>query len=79
MGIGNWKLNIAQIVSARELCMQWNRNVVVEILRGTSADSAMLSDYDGSSVTRYFADTERSIPSRSVRTSASDNLRTVDE
>ena len=49
------------------------------LLRRTSVDSSIRSDYDGSCVTRHFADIERSIPSESVRTSANDNWRSVDD
>ena len=54
-------------------------HVEIELLRRTSVDSSIRSDYDGSRVRRHFADTERSIPSESVRTSASDNWRNVDD
>ena len=47
--------------------------------RAGCVGSSVRSDYDGSRVTRHFADTERSIPSESVRTSASDNWRSVDD
>ena len=68
-----------RVVSAREFRRQYNCNVEIELLRRTSVDSSIRSDYDGSRVTRYFADTERSIPSESVRTSANDNWRSVDD
>ena len=62
-------------MSAREFRRQNSCNVKIELLRTTSVDSSMRSDYDGSCVTRHFADTERSIPSdsESIRTSANDN------
>ena len=44
-------------MSARELRRQYSRNVVVEILRRTPADSSIRSDYDGNRVTRHFAQT----------------------
>ena len=56
-----------------------NNNVEFQLLRRTSVDSSIRSEYDGSCVTRHFADTERSIPSESVRTSANDNWRSVDD
>ena len=69
---------IARVVSAREFRRQYSCNVEIELLRRTSVNSSIRSDYDGSRVTRHFADNERSIPSESVRTSANDNWRSVD-
>ena len=66
-------------MSAREFRRQYSCNVEFELLRRTSVDSSIRSDYDGSCVTRHFADTEQSIPSESVRTSANDNWRSVDD
>ena len=68
-----------RVVSAREFRRQYNYNVEIELLRRTSVDSSIRSDYDGSRVTIHFADTERSIPSESVRTSANDNWRSDDD
>ena len=70
---------MARLVSAREFRRQYSCNVEIELLRRTSVDSSIRSDYDGSRITRHFADTERSIPSESVRTSANDNWRSVDD
>ena len=70
---------IARVVSAREFRRQYSCNVEFELLRRTSVDSSIRSDCDGSCVTIHFADTERSIPSESVRTSANDNWHSVDD
>ena len=70
---------IARVVSAREFRRQCSCNVEFEILRRTSVDSSICSDYDGSCVTIRFAGTERSIPLESVRTSANDNWLSVDD
>ena len=68
-----------RVASAREFRRQYSCNVEIELLRRTLVDSSIRSDYDGSCVTIHFADTERSIPSESVRNSASDNWRKVDD
>ena len=78
----NWYLEtiiIARVVSARELRRQYSCNLEFELLHRTSVDSSIRSDYDGSCVTIHFADTERCILSESVRTSANDDWRSVDD
>ena len=45
---GNYKYTT--IVSAREFCRQYSCNVEIELLRRTSVDSSIRSDYDGSRV-----------------------------
>ena len=47
-------------MSAREFRRQYSCNVEIELLRRTSVDSSIRSDYDGSCVTIHFAHTERS-------------------
>ena len=88
MEVGVYKCSVCEVVTGnyhyragcvgRKFRRQYSCNVKIELLRRTSVDSSIRSVYDGSCVTRHFADTERSIPSECVRTSASDNWRSVD-
>ena len=44
-------------MSAREFRRQYSCNIEIELLRRTSVDSSIRSDYDGSHVTIHFAQT----------------------
>ena len=48
---GNYKYRAG--VSAREFSRHYSCNVEFELLRRTSVDSSIRSDYDGSCVTRH--------------------------